>query len=406
MTKKWISVLLAGVLTCGMISLSGCGAENGTADSGEVESAVELTEEDLEEEDLEDDGLEEFDAEEAGDDSELVYEEDGEDIPETEEEKAFNGYLEKNTITELLKNHKNIEFVENNTNPDGSEVYAYTMYVDPDLRLTEYTDGFQEIITKDRYDGFDSERNVPVRYVFYDEEMKNEQIDASDDLIFLWAGEVIEEQGEEDGAVVFKSFVRDASYVDMSLYDENTTAEDGDILSRVTKFDKESGDLISSVVTFEKKGGDASQVAEYTLKADVETKTPDAELLAKLDGKDTHKLSLTLDPGTEDEVVMTSEVGKGCAFYPYIYDGYTFYEDKECTKEVDEDTVYGETEKDLTIYAVYEYDEDLDGEEIVLDGDDLDIEDAEEGEDGEELSDSDLTEVFGIEEADESGVVG
>ena len=167
MTKKWISVLLAGVLTCGMISLSGCGAENGTADSGEVESAVELTEEDLEEEDLEDDGLEEFDAEEAGDDSELVYEEDGEDIPETEEEKAFNGYLEKNTITELLKNHKNIEFVENNTNPDGSEVYAYTMYVDPDLRLTEYTDGFQEIITKDRYDGFDSERNVHVRYVFY-----------------------------------------------------------------------------------------------------------------------------------------------------------------------------------------------------------------------------------------------
>ncbi len=403
MAKKVISILLAGVLTCGMIGLSGCGAENGTADSGEVESAVELTEEDLAEEDSEDDGLEEFDAE---DDGELVYEDDEEDIPATEEEKAFNEYLEKNTITALLKNHKSIEFAENNTNPDGSEVYAYTMYVDSDLRLTEYTDGFQEIITKDRYDGFDSERNLPVRYVFYDEEMKNEQIDASDDLIFLWAGEVIEEQAEEDSAVVFKSFVRDASYVDMSLYDENTTAEDGDILSRVTKFDKESGDLISSVVMFEKKGGEASQIAEYTLKTDVETKTPDADLLAKLDSKDTHKLTLTLDPGTEDEVVMTSEVGKGCAFYPYIYDGYTFYEDKECTKELEEDAVYGETEKDLTVYAVYEYDEDLDGEEIVLDGDDLDIEDAEEGEEGEELSDSDLTEVFGIEEADESGVVG
>ena len=102
------------------------------------------------------------------------------------------------------------------------------------------------------------------------------------------------------------------------------------------------------------------------------------ELLEKLNAEDKHKLTLTLDPGTENEKVITAEVGKGCAFYPVLYDGYSFFTDPECTQEADEKYIYN-TEDDINLYTTFTeiYDEDMeidgdaeDGEyEITVDGD-------------------------------------
>ncbi|MBQ6385852.1 MAG: hypothetical protein IJJ38_06765 [Lachnospiraceae bacterium] len=398
---KAVTLLAAASLMCGVIGMTGCGSDTGNSASEEavaLDGDEELEgDEDLEGEDL--DEAEEIEFEDADDEGITV--DDFEEEPETPEGQAFNEYLEANQVDALLETRKNIRFSETLNNSDGSEYYSYELYVDPDMRAVDYNYGDKEIMSKDRYDGFDSEVNVPVRYVFLNDEEREEQISGSNDLLYLWPGETVEEMKEDGDNQVFMSYVRDPEMVEMSLYDENVTIEDGDVLSRETIFNKTTKELVSSVVTLVKKSGDEKEVSISELKTDGDVYTPDAELIAKLDSKDSHKLELTLDPGTDEEVVLKSEVGKGCMFYPVIYDGYTFYTDKECTKEADEKALE-DTENDIILFGKYE-EGDLEGEEYVLGDeeveDDIDYDSLE----GQELTDSQVAEMFGVDEEDIAG---
>ena len=392
MKNKICTLLLTAALAGTLAIAGGCGnnaSPTGTADATEAPSDAEDTadaSDDEAEADVEDDT--------AGDEEELDFddlevlddEEDEEPAPFDEEAES---YFEANYTAALLKNHKNILFNETFKNSSGEELYTYDMFVSPEQRMIRYTSGDQEFSDNGTYSGFDTQVNMPYRYVFYDDESLQEQDETYDEFVYFWPGEGAEEKSEEGNEVTFTCYIRDNSMLDMLFYDQEEEVEADSYVERKLVFNKDTKEFIKSSALYYHADGSSVDIGTSSMTLDGEAMTPDQEILDKLNSSDSHTLTLTLDPGTEEEKVLTATVGKGCTFYPALPDGYGFYLDKDKKEEADEQ-FWNEAEKDLTLYAFYE--EDLDGEEIEIDEADLaDIEaDGAEDEEEPELTEEEL----------------
>lgn len=324
-----------------------------------------------------DDSWEELELEELGDEDF--------DVELTPEEEELNEYIDANFGDELLNNHKSLLYKQTNWNAAGEETESSgTIYEEDNLVVSSYKDGFKEIISEDRYDGYDPEIGAPIRYVFDSEDSKEDMMLNYTELFYLWGDETVTNKEEKDGKVTFTTQMTDVDLIGLILSDYDGDIVEGDILSRDSVFDIETKVLEDSLVTLIGKDGTTHKIFECSIEVDpAEGYTEDTELLSKLDAEDTHSLKLVIDAGTEDEVTVESTVGKGCAFYPLLYDGYVYYTDEECTKEATEEEMY-DTEKDLTLYASYE-DADTDDESELEEGDyELEFDD----------SDVDLSELY------------
>lgn len=399
MKNKICTLLLTAALAGTLAIAGGCGSSaSGTAGTAEAPAESEDAADEAVDEDTDVAEEEDVDSEDSEGDEEELDLEDLEVLDDEEEEpapydKEAESYFEANMASELLKNHKNILFNETMKNSSGEELYAYDMFVSPELRMIRYTNGDQEFSDNGTYSGFDSQLNMPYRYVFYDEESVQEQDDTYDEFVYFWPGEGAEEKSEEGNEVTFTCYIRDNSMLDMVFYDQEEEVEADSYIERKLVFNKDTKEFLRSSALYYHKDGTSVDIGSSTMTLDGEALTPDQELLDKLNNSDSHTLTLTLDPGTEDEKVLTCTVGKGCTFYPAVPDGYGFYLDKD-KKEAADEQLWNESEKDLTLYGFYE--EDLDGEEIEIDEDDLgDIEaDGEEDADEPELTEEELQDLL------------
>jgi hypothetical protein len=303
-------------------------------------------------------------------------------------------YAEENYATDLVNAYGSIRYDQVVWNEKGEETdETGYIYRDKDLIVSEFVDGYKEIIDKDRYDGYDPSAEAPVRYVFDSEETREEVMMNYDELFFLWGAEEVSAKREEGDEVIFTSGMDDFEMIALTLTSYNGDIAEGDVIERETVFDSKTKLLKKSTVNLVKKDGTKIKVFECTLTPAPENGyTADEELLAKLDSDDSHSFTLVLEPGTEVEEKIESKVGKGCLFYPVIYDGYTYYTDKECTVEADQEFMM-ETEKDIVLYGkmaeIYDDDMEIDAGEYVIDGDNMD-----------EL---DLSELFSVEGVEEEG---
>ena len=294
--------------------------------------------------------------------------------PEGEE---MQEYVEENYAPDLVNTYGSIRYDQVVWNEKGEETdETGYIYRDKDLIVSEFSDGYKEIINKDRYDGYDSSTDAPVRYVFDSEDTRSEVLMNYDELFFLWGAEEVSAKREEGDEVIFTSGLDDFEMISYSLPSYNGDIEEGDVLERETVFDSKTHLLKKSTVNLVKKDGTKNKVFECTLTTAPENGyTLDEELLAKLDSDDSHSFTLVLEPGTEVEEKIEAKVGKGCMFYPVIYDGYTYYTDKECTVEADEEVMM-EKEKDIVLYGkmpeIYDDDMEIDAGEYVIDADNMD----------------------------------
>ena len=294
--------------------------------------------------------------------------------PEGEE---MQEYVEENYTPDLVNTYGSIRYDQVVWNEKGEETdETGYIYRDKDLIVSEFIDGYKEIIDKDRFDGYDSSADAPVRYVFDSEDTRSEVLMNYDELFFLWGAEEVSAKREEGDEVIFTSGLDDFEMISYSMPSYNGDIEEGDVLERETVFDSKTHLLKKSTVNLVKKDGTKNKVFECTLTTAPENGyTLDEELLAKLDSDDSHSFTLVLEPGTEVEEKIEAKVGKGCMFYPVIYDGYTYYTDKECTVEADEEVMM-EKEKDIVLYGkmpeIYDDDMEIDAGEYVIDADNMD----------------------------------
>lgn len=309
-------------------------------------------------------------------------------------------YSEENYATDLINAYGSIRYDQVVWNEKGEETEETGyIYRDKDLTVSEFVDGYKEIIDKDRYDGYDPSAGVPVRYVFDSEETRDEVMMNYDELFFLWGAEEVSAKREEGDDVIFTSGMDDFEMIALTLTSYNGDIAEGDVIERETVFDSKTKLLKKSTVNLVKKDGTKFKVFECTLTPSPENGyTLDEELLAKLDSDDSHSFTLVIEPGTEVEEKIEAKVGKGCIFYPVIYDGYTFYTDKECTVEAEQEDLM-ETEKDIVLYGkmaeIYDDDMEIDAGEYVIDGDNMD-----------ELDLNDLFSIEGVEEEDDAAEGG
>ena len=328
----------------------------------------------------EDDGEEDVEEE----DLDLDWEEDegfeGDDEQSSPEDLELQDYFDANAASDLIELYGSLLYKQTMWNADGSETAATGfIYENKDIICCRYIDKFEEIITKDDYVGYDNELEVPVRYVFDSDDTRAEMVLNYEELVYLWGNEHVVGKQEKDGKVIFTTEMDDSELIGLILADFDGDILEGDKLTRDTTFDADTKIMEHSLVKIVSEDGSTHDIFECSL--EVEPKDgyeENKELLEKLNAEDKHKLTLTLDPGTENEKVITAEVGKGCAFYPVLYDGYSFFTDPECTQEADEKYIYN-TEDDINLYTSFTeiYDEDMevdgdaeDGEyEITVDGD-------------------------------------
>ena len=317
--------------------------------------------------------------------------------PEGEE---MQEYVEENYTPDLVNTYGSIRYDQVVWNEKGEETdETGYIYRDKDLIISEFIDGYKEIIDKDRFDGYDSTADAPVRYVFDSEDTRSEVLMNYDELFFLWGAEEVSAKREEGDEVIFTSGLDDFEMISYSMPSYNGDIEEGDVLERETVFDSKTRLLKKSTVNLVKKDGTKNKVFECTLTTAPENGyTLDEELLAKLDSDDSHSFTLVLEPGTEIEEKIEAKAGKGCMFYPVIYDGYTYYTDKECTVEAEQE-VLQEKEKDIVLYGkmpeIYDDDMEIDAGEYVIDADNMD-----------NLDLSELFSVEGLEEEDSAAEAG
>jgi hypothetical protein len=287
--------------------------------------------------------------------------------------------------------------------------------------VADFIDGYKEIITDDRYDGYSTELNAPVRYVLDSPETKEDMMLNFEELLFLWGGEEVTEKKEDEETVTFTSVIDDPDMINVSITSYGENAVEGDKLIRETVFDKASKVFKTSTMQLVKKDGTKSDVFACSITLEPENGyTEDKELINQLDSEDSHSFTLTLDPGTDEELVIESRAGKGCVFYPLIYDGYTYYTDEACTEEATDEQMY-DKEKDIVLYGMFNenYDDELDYDDDDLYYDDFESdEDFDSDEDVIELElngdedEIDLSQLFDMLEeddasgADADGVVG
>ncbi|MDO5702377.1 MAG: hypothetical protein Q4G47_03375 [Lachnospiraceae bacterium] len=280
----------------------------------------------------------------------------------SEEDEKMMEFIEANYATSLLMEHKNVLFTQTVLDSAGSETgETGFIYRDYDSVYAHFNDGYMETISDDRYDGFSTDQNVPVRYVVDSEETMEEMMMNYDELFFLWGYETVSEIREEGGETVFVSGIDDTEMVGYMVESLGDKVEEGDTLERTTSFDTETKLLRESVMKFKKKSGEEREFFICSIAVDVEEKyEPDADIIAQLDSEDAHTYTLTIDPGELFEVKLESRAGKGCMFYPIMYDGYTFYTDEECTVKATDEQM-AETEEDIVLYAKTEeiYDEEM-----------------------------------------------
>ena len=201
--------------------------------------------------------------------------------------------------------------------------------------------------------------------------------------------------------MIFISRMDDADFIEYLLDETGYEVAEGDYLTRETQFDKATKLMEDSVVSLCHADGTSEEIFDCKIIPNPEKGyEEDKELIETINSDDKHSLTLTIDPGEEDEIVISAEAGKGCAFIPLIYDGYTYYTDKECTLAAEEEELY-DTEGDLVLYASFD--------EIPEDGV-IDIDDGTyEIDFGEGEEEIDLSELFAdgelddLDDADENG---
>lgn len=383
--KAITRMLLAAAISASMLFAAGCG--NSAATSSQ-ESDTESAEEDESYEDIDDEDL---------------MDEDDVDSPYGEE---FDEYLEANTSDALLANHDRAQFVDTTWTLTGNEESSSTTYLSADLKAFVYDDGYTEFVRNgstyddSTYDGYDPESDMAFRVIFEDEEYFDEELEKFNETISTLYGEGVETMDEEGDSVVFTSYVRSAEAIMFSFDDGETEISDGDLITRVTTFDKETRELVSMEVTFTASGSDPVTIEKLELTTDGDAYSPDGDLLAKLDSDDSHTATITLNPGEENETVLTATVGKGCVFYTVIDSGYVYYTDEACTEEADEN-IFDEENEDIVLYGKYDeeaWDDDAfleDDESTDVDEDDDEAWDLEEDEEDSDESTGSVEEVFG-----------
>ncbi len=329
-----------------------------------------------------------------------------EDISPEEEE--MQEYMDANLASDLIGLYDSFRYDQKAWDKDGKETdETGYIYEAEGLVIADFIDGYKEIITDDRYDGYSTELDAPVRYVLDSPETKEDMMLNFEELLFLWGGEEVTEKKEEGETVTFTSVIDDPDMINVSITSYGEAAAEGDRLVRETVFDKASMVFKSSLMQLVKKDGTKNDVFACSITLEPENGyTEDKELINMLDSEDSHSFTLTLDPGTDEEQVIKSKAGKGCVFYPLIYDGYTYYTDEACTEEATDAQMY-DKEKDIVLYGMFNenYDDELDYDDDELEPDDLEsVDDVIELElDGDE-DEIDLSELFDqLEEDDSSG---
>lgn len=237
-----------------------------------------------------------------------------------------------NTEETLLSKHEKIGFRTTYTFADGTVCSTYS-YGDSQRVVTE--DDYGVVIDEhgDVY-GFDNERKSAYHMLFADgtyEEYKDTYLNL--DQFQVDAEESIVSQQEQDDIIKVCTSVDDQSFVDNVAVGYLYEAGDVESLAYEYEVDAESYELMKTTLYAVLPGGEKDLICESDTVLDPETYVVDEQIYKAVFEGDMRTVTVTENPGTEQEKVYTQTVSKGNDILlqlPSDCEG-TLYTDEACT---------------------------------------------------------------------------
>ena len=257
-------------------------------------------------------------------------------LAEEDEDAVFAKISEANTLEAILQNHQNVRAIMESDY--GDAVYTITNYADGERLVTYDTEGYISIMDPEGEWGKTSDESgnhIPFITFFVDEGGYTDYLATFRECFLstdLDEGE-LQPLETEDG--VLKITLRQTREAVAEVYGEEIIEWWGDLNATdyVFCYDAETFEQLGTSVVEYYDDGTTEELMGTAIAYDGETYEIDEELYAQTH-EQTRLLSITMDPGTEEETVWTAHTGKGVMAMIFLPEDYiSTYRDAECTQE-------------------------------------------------------------------------
>lgn len=302
--------------------------------------------------------------------TEITVEQVTSDESRIENEDMLNVIYEANLSENILKNHKNAILHSEFQKIDGNNDYYSNKYIEADKYIYEgynYDDDGNliykpELMVMENGDAYsyDEQNDLAISYIFMDGCYEREfELCNTAPFFELADGEIVSNVYEDDGDIIVETSLNENAvrntYPESELLDN--LSEDDEVTFQY-KLNAENYELLEFNSYWNPADAEPVLLQKANLQYDIEpfqlsavqypiTETEQdgfdesdknngffvARQLEKLNNPETHTVTITADPNTENEKVYSKTIGNGVQAAVYLADNYEYlYTDPECTQ--------------------------------------------------------------------------
>ncbi|MGN0483438.1 MAG: hypothetical protein ACI4HI_07785 [Lachnospiraceae bacterium] len=241
----------------------------------------------------------------------------------------------KNNNEALMKNNDRIAY-QHTFYKSNEKAESYYVYRDHE----QYVEVYDNMIFVDKGGdvyGYYKKQSLPYRYLFIGNSYQTmmvptEKFPYEDD-----PSEKVLSQQEKNGVITVETVTTDSVLKEMVEYGKFQT-KSGDQLRYKYLVDEKTGEINQMKIYIFSKDGTKTVLQDIKRVRDAKKYVVDQQIEDQVFAEDKRTITVTADPGTENERTFTQTVGKGCAIYIISEEGYSnLYSDAACTKVVSED---------------------------------------------------------------------
>ena len=259
-------------------------------------------------------------------------------------------YFRKNSMDVFLREHTSLSASAAYYLNGRMLSYSTRYYAGKDILSYESSDGDILVVTPGDIYGFDGAAKTPYRDVFLDDQSREKEsafwyqlYDPSREAEIL----EISKKGSEVVITQRKTDRAGAGMIESAFF---PYMGETDSWVEVHHFSMDTGLRTSTECYIEKEDGERSLAVDTVFSADAaEAFKPPKSLTERLNAPDGRSLHILLNPQTEEEAWISSEVGTGCYFNIFYTDEYTeLYTDVSCRNAAE---AFANKEGDVTLFG-------------------------------------------------------
>lgn len=275
---------------------------------------------------------------------------DNSDRSETKEDlsKLLDKITTANTPENLLANNSKVAYRITFYDADGTVTSMYT-YQDADRYAYEY-EGDVMIDESDIIYGFDSLNSIPYSELLID--TSHDEFAAANETLsgfVVSEGETVISCEEQDGVLLVTTSSPANDQTKSSMNVQGYQMSDNDSVEMVYSLEPDTYELLSYTASLCGTDGSNTVTSKMERVDNPETYVPDEQLHSQIFNPEKRTVTVTADPGTDQETTYSISVGVGCSVTIYSNEDLSFYLDEACTQPYEGSS---DRNSDLNLYTV------------------------------------------------------